>query len=613
MPFSMTALCIRSFYWVILVSVLILFVKQKLSEFKNSNNNTNQLPITHCNHSSKLYTAVVNEYDTDTDFDPNVTKYWFHSIVDHFNYRPTIESTFPLRYYVNDQYYIVNSSSPVIFYAGNEADITLFIKNCGFLWEIASQINAMIVFAEHRYYGESYPLSGGNCAVDARTTSTHSSESTKYCNKTASLSPQNISYLTVEQAMEDYNTLQVHVREQWNMTKDTAFIVTGGSYGANLALWLRLKNANMWAGALACSATPLKHILRETNSFARIVSDAYGNVSEQCPILIRKGWYELQVKSKTPTGRIDIQQQLQLCSIPSLHQKQQNQSNDQMTSVMFDTIHGWISDALVTMVQYGYPYPNSFYNPVPGYPFKVAFEGMLQETTGLGALRVAAQVYYNDTGQAGKCFDWFSTTITNKIGTSTMDGSNSPQQQRRQRQQQLWTSRSNTWKLKRQVQPHTNVVDTTDWENIAWDYQCCTEVYQPMPTDGVTDIEIPYIPNETEYFEQCQQRWDGVTPRPNWEEMTFWSNNIQAGSNIFLSNGQLDPWRAAGIQSLQRPKTNSSDSASSIIIRTIENGAHHFDLRASHPLDPPSVVKVRQEELQAVRRWVQEWKELYST
>lgn len=144
-----------------------------------------------------------------------------------------------------------------------------------------------------------------------------------------------------------------------------------------------------------------------------------------------------------------------------------------------------------------------------------------------------------------------------------------------------------------------------DYVGSAWGYQCCTEVYQPMPTDGVTDFELPHKVNKTAYFENCRRRWKGVTPRPNWEEMTFMSSNIQAGSNIFLTSGQLDPWRAAGIQEV--PK----GSPSSIIVRIIEHGAHHLDLRSSNPLDPPSVIKVRQEEMQAMRRWIQQWKEIY--
>jgi len=407
----------------------------------------------------------------------------------------------------------------------------------------------MVVFAEHRYYGESFPFGSPEVA----------------------LTPQNISYLTVEQAMADFNTLQVHIRKKWGMLRDAAFLVTGGSYGGNLALWLRLKSPNLWAGALASSATPLKHLLRESNTFSKIVADVYGNVSATCPDKIRDGWKTLFEYVKYEEGRKNIQKELKLCHLPP---PEETKPEDIATE-----IYGWISGALETMVQYGYPYPTEFYNPVPGYPFRVACEKMLMEKTGLGSLRAAAQVYYNYTGQAGLCFDWLPSSSANKSLTNP---------------HALLRSRH-------QPQPLGD-----DWVGIAWNYQCCTEVYQPMPTNGVTDLELPYQPNKTEYFERCRERWDGVVPRPDWEEMTFMSDNIQAGSNIFLTSGQLDPWRAAGIQSLPR-----NADPESIVIRIIEDGAHHLDLRSSHRLDPPSVINIRLEELESFERWVRQWQEMY--
>jgi pimeloyl-ACP methyl ester carboxylesterase len=481
-------------------------------------------------------------------FDPNVTEYWFDTIVDHYNFRPTAEPTFPLRFLVNDQSYH-NASSPVLFYAGNEADIYQFVNNSGFLFEAAQAFQGMVVFAEHRYYGQSFPFGSAEAA----------------------LNPQNISYLTVEQAMADFHLLQLHIRKTWKMSREAPFIVAGGSYGGNLALWMRLKNPNLWAGAIASSATPLKHLLRETNAFNKIVAEVYGNVSSQCPELIRQGWKELFDQARTEQGRQTIQTEMRLCHIPQgLHPDQ-----------IADEIHGWISGALETMVQYGYPYPTNFFAPVPGHPYKVACEDMLQEATPLGVLRAAAQIYYNYTGQAGDCFAWFAESSSFR------------------------SEGTRHWIRLGQLDRVYDDSALTDKTGTAWGYQCCTEAYQPMPTNGITDFELPYTPNETEYFEGCKRRWAGTTPRPNWEEITFMSDNIQAGSNIFLTNGQLDPWRAAGIQSVPR------GSHDSIIVRTIKGGAHHFDLRPSHPLDPPSVIEVRNDEMAAMEKWIQEWREMY--
>ena len=264
------------------------------------------------------------------------------------------------------------------------------------------------------------------------------------------------------------------------------------------------------------------------------------------------------------------------------------------------------------MVQYGYPYPTNFYTPVPAYPFAVACRRMLEAGTGLGALRAAVDVYYNYTGQAGACYDYralvetewmrhwqrkgdWSRLVWHDDDDDRNDGFFDPPmlvQPKFHGESSRRTERKSKAKL--------SVAE-------AWGYQTCTEVYQPMPTDGVTDFEVPYTPNQTAYYAHCWKRY-GVHPRPDWEEMTFMGDRIQSGSNIFLSHGQLDPWRAAGIQS--PPKGSSS---SSIIVRTIERGAHHYDLRASHPSDPASVKNVRNEEKAAMRRWIEEWQQLYQT
>ncbi|CAN0465415.1 unnamed protein product, partial [Laminaria digitata] len=41
---------------------------------------------------------------------------------------------------------------------GNEADVSLYVGATGLMWENAPAFNALLVFAEHRYYGESLPF-----------------------------------------------------------------------------------------------------------------------------------------------------------------------------------------------------------------------------------------------------------------------------------------------------------------------------------------------------------------------------------------------------------------------------------------------------------------------
>lgn len=73
--------------------------------------------------------------------------------VDHFSYANN--DIFKQRYLISTKHWQQNG--PIFFYAGNEGDIMAFANNTGFMWEYAPQFKAMVVFMEHRYYGESMP------------------------------------------------------------------------------------------------------------------------------------------------------------------------------------------------------------------------------------------------------------------------------------------------------------------------------------------------------------------------------------------------------------------------------------------------------------------------
>jgi lysosomal Pro-X carboxypeptidase len=96
--------------------------------------------------------------------------------------------TYQQRLCVFDGYWKKDTASPVFLYTGNESPVEEYVNATGLLWNLAKKFNALVVFAEHRYFGESIPQVNGmdNC----------------------------IQYLTSEEALADYAALCNRMRRE---------------------------------------------------------------------------------------------------------------------------------------------------------------------------------------------------------------------------------------------------------------------------------------------------------------------------------------------------------------------------------------------------------------
>lgn len=130
---------------------------------------------------------------------------WFNQTLDHFTF--TTNMKFRQKYLVNDTYWnrcvklllfykylfklcFCSNGGPIFFYTGNEGNIESFAENTGFMWDIAPEFGAMLVFAEHRYYGESLPFPKDGKSKD----------------------PSKVGYLSSSQALADYVDLITFIR-----------------------------------------------------------------------------------------------------------------------------------------------------------------------------------------------------------------------------------------------------------------------------------------------------------------------------------------------------------------------------------------------------------------
>ncbi|MFH4977273.1 hypothetical protein AB6A40_003982 [Gnathostoma spinigerum] len=84
--------------------------------------------------------------------------------------------------------------------------------------------------------------------------------------------------------------------------------------------------------------------------------------------------------------------------------------------------------------------------------------------------------------------------------------------------------------------------------------------------------------------------------RPYWAIKEY-GHDFASASNIIFSNGEFDPWSGGG---WYPPK----DYKGQLVNLIVKDGAHHYDLRGSHPKDTESVKQVRRIEEKYMKQWM---------
>ncbi|XP_020597700.1 lysosomal Pro-X carboxypeptidase [Phalaenopsis equestris] len=293
---------------------------------------------------------------------------YFHQRLDHFSFAEA--PGFKQRYLVGPSAGLWTPPSPIFFYCGNEGDIEWFSDNTGFVWEIAPAFSALVIFAEHRYYGESMPFGSREEAYkDAKS----------------------LSYLTTEQAIADFATLIIDLKRNLS-AEDSPVVLFGGSYGGMLAAWMRLKYPHIAIGALASSAPILQfEDIAPPESFYDIVSSDFKRESRNCFDVIKNSWDVLEAQGKYDDGLVKLSRKFRLCK--ELNNTQQ--------------LSDWLDSAYSYLAMVDYPYASNFLMPLPAYPIKEVckkVDGFPDGADFLDRIFAGASIYYNYTGSVD-CFD----------------------------------------------------------------------------------------------------------------------------------------------------------------------------------------------------------------
>lgn len=301
--------------------------------------------------------------------------YNFPQILDHFTYSNESTTLWNQRVFEYDGFW-KNESGPLFVYTGNEGQLESFWNNTGFMFDLAPQMGALIVFIEHRYYGQSLPF-----GEDSFTT-------------------HNLRYLASTQAVSDFANVIVQIKKEKKIEKVVSF---GGSYGGMLTAWLRIKYPQVVDVAVAASA-PLPMMAQSkpvSKAFFQIVTEDFAMANEKCPDIVRTAYRKLYQLRDIEGGDQVITSTFSLCT--------------PFNSTQFDHLVGWIRNSLLMMAMVDYPYPASFFGQLPAWPVKAACDIMLGEALTskdeLQALANAAGLFYNGTDGSKECFDIYSEFI----------------------------------------------------------------------------------------------------------------------------------------------------------------------------------------------------------
>ncbi|XP_045193377.2 thymus-specific serine protease-like [Mercenaria mercenaria] len=222
-----------------------------------------------------------------------VQTYYLEQPLDHFNaISKELGKTYKQRYYVNAEYWF-SPKSPVFLYIGGEGTLSSRDVEAGEIVDLAKKHGALLVGAEHRFYGASLNDDG--------------------------LQLEELQHLSSQQALADLASFVHHIRAKYDIPDSSPWICFGGSYPGALSAWFRLKYPQLVHGAVASSA-PVQAVTN-FQGYNEVVAASFQSQlvggSQECLDMIKKGFQIID--SMISAGQFDkLRSDFKSCNMLSM-------------------------------------------------------------------------------------------------------------------------------------------------------------------------------------------------------------------------------------------------------------------------------------------------------
>ena len=434
-------------------------------------------------------------------------------------------------------------------YTGNEGDIEDFAAACGFLWELANRFSGAVVLLEERYYGKSLPA--------------HAAHEPPFA------------FLASSQVVADYALALGVLRQQYNTSR---VVAVGGSYGGMLAASLRKQHPDLVSAALAASAPMLGFAStlvkqRRAATFWEIAERSY-----PCRAALGAAFRALWSAPADAWPRIDAD--FGICPASRIGDE-----------AALEALVGFLQQQLSELAFGNYPYA---VGSMPAHPTLFACAKATRP------MRPADAQF----GRGGPLSwivgrGWSDERMV--VPTTAADG---------------WLPLRDalSWHYQRGgecLQLETAFAAyTPGFLPGAWTFQRCTDLVMAFEVDESSRMLLSCASGfrancahagQAALRSFCNTTF-GVRVPDAAELQTLWGSDWTAaggGSRVIFSNGDLDPWGYGAV-----PDDVAAGGGGGPLVLHIEGGAHHLDLRGSHPRDPPSVVAAREMEAAALGQWM---------